>query len=188
MDTVSTIGKLHREELPRDAIHIAVVSVISDFNMNPGETASIDPDTGKVVPDHRKPCGIVDPFLKEHVYPGSRFWLFMNPGTITSLRHEWEHPALPILKKDVSTAINVTKSQYDKASEWLRHETESMGVDYKSFVDSLRFAVEDPEGDSIWSGHEDYDPSGEFWNNVEIILGKKLNRNQTEKVSFHCSC
>lgn len=35
------------------------------------------------------PVGIVDPFLRESVQPSQRFWLFLYPNTVTSLRHEW---------------------------------------------------------------------------------------------------
>ncbi len=44
----------------------------------------------------RKAVGIVDPFLQRSVLQGQRFYLCLFPGTVTSLRHVWTHPALEI--------------------------------------------------------------------------------------------
>lgn len=38
-----------------------------------------------------QPLGIVDPFLKEPVYPGERFVMLVEPGTIKNLTHTWSH-------------------------------------------------------------------------------------------------
>ena len=46
-----------------------------------------------VVSGGGSPVGIVDPFLKEPVEPGERFYIFLFPNTVTGLRHVWTHPA-----------------------------------------------------------------------------------------------
>lgn len=39
--------------------------------------------------------GIVDPFLGRPVNIGERFWVVLDPASVTNLRHDWDHPAFP---------------------------------------------------------------------------------------------
>jgi hypothetical protein len=80
----------------RDAIHIAVAPVTAAEALKPGQHVGFAPagQTEAVGPvDAHRYIGIVDPFLKDLVHPGQRFWLFLYPNTVTSLRHVWTHPA-----------------------------------------------------------------------------------------------
>jgi hypothetical protein len=78
----------------RDAIHVAVAPVTAAEPLAPGQHVGFVPanQTETVGPADR-PVGIVDPFLTTPVEPGQRFWLFLYPNTVTSLRHVWTHPA-----------------------------------------------------------------------------------------------
>lgn len=89
------LGQLIGEgvERHRDAVHIAVAPVVAGESLRPGERVSFD-SNGEAVGDEAFSIGIVDPFLADRVVvKGQRFWLYLYPGSITSLRHDWTHPA-----------------------------------------------------------------------------------------------
>lgn len=90
------LGQVITTPQERDAIHIAVVPVVAAVSMQPGTRCGIDP-TGKAAPCIAEAAyvGVVDPYLRGAVPTGASFWLFLEPGSITSLRHDWTHPAFP---------------------------------------------------------------------------------------------
>lgn len=93
-DAQFTIGKIIKGDAKRDAVHFAVIPMVAGVDLTPGIPVSVDPDDKKTYPHAGDGAiGIVDPFLKQYVRAGQRFWLFLMPNTITTLRHVWEHPA-----------------------------------------------------------------------------------------------
>jgi hypothetical protein len=77
----------------RDAIHIAVAPVTAAEPLTPGQHVGLVKEGNlELVGPCEKNIGIVDPFLTAVVEPGQRFWMFLYPGTIVSLRHVWTHP------------------------------------------------------------------------------------------------
>lgn len=77
-DHTKLIGTVLDNTPGRDAVHIALSPMVATRQMQPGE---------------RLANGIVDPFLTQPVPAGKWFFLFLYPGTVTSLRHVWTHPA-----------------------------------------------------------------------------------------------
>lgn len=92
--TTPKVGKILNGTEGRDAIHFALAPVIAGEDLLRGEKVCVE--SGLAIARNCGSIGIVDPFLEEPQVPkGSRFWLFLYPGTITNLRHVWSHPAFP---------------------------------------------------------------------------------------------
>lgn len=90
MSSHPEVGKLITTPQTRDAIHIAIAPVQAGETLYPGE--HIKRLDGKWFIDSAKSGAVVDPFLQDRVQPHEWFFVFLKPGTITSLRHEWTHP------------------------------------------------------------------------------------------------
>lgn len=88
------LGEIITTPQQRDAIHIAVVPITAGQMLRPGDRVGFrlgDHETAFLIGSNA--VGIVDPFLKCVVEEGQRFWLFLYPGSVTSIRHDWTHPA-----------------------------------------------------------------------------------------------
>lgn len=93
------VGQLIKDgERRRDAIHVAIAPVTAYETLIPGEKIGFVQQGDY---EHVGACrngadkyavGIVDPYLTGSVLKGERFYLFLSPGTVTSLRHVWNHP------------------------------------------------------------------------------------------------
>lgn len=93
MTRVIQVGKLIDGREERDAIHIAVAPVFAAEELSPGQHVGlVEAGNTELAGPCKTPLGIVDPFLTSPVPRGARFWLFLYPNTITSLRHDWTHP------------------------------------------------------------------------------------------------
>jgi hypothetical protein len=84
------LGELAADTARRDAVHVAVAPVVAGENLHPGHHVALK--DGRAFAKGQT-IGVVDPFLTADVQEGERFWLFLYPNTVTSLRHVWTHPA-----------------------------------------------------------------------------------------------
>lgn len=183
------IGNVITTHQEKDAIHIAIVPVVIGENMFPGTPIVLAEDfkeTGRVIRAVDKlPIGVIDPFYYDEFREAQRAWLFLNPGSIISLRHEWTHPLL------------VDDETRNKSEKWLRDFCESH--DCPRYETVMRAVQDDFDSDDDYgrSGYidEDYlhfsgrDAHGkipsEFWDHVEIVLGKRVDY---KPKYFSCSC
>lgn len=184
MQSTPTLGALITEEVDRDAIHIAVLPVVAGDYLNPGQWAGFHPwdrDNVVIADNSDDAIGVVDPFLKETVKRGQKFWLLLFPNTITSLRHEWVHPKVP---------PNPSKQTKMSVSEaWLREFAFDYGVDYYEMMGEVADAVKSGGCDSIMtlgsSSDVDYET---FWEHYQIVTGTVLDHEVTKDMWFRCAC
>lgn len=189
------MGQLLDASAGRDAVHVAIAPVIAAHILKPGEHVGLigDEDEPMKVGRVSDKIGIVDPFLVEPLMPGQRFYLFLYPNTVTSLRHVWAHPAFP-------DQIASVESQEPRAvsERWIRAYAEEVGVSYRICMDAADdyLASVDRHPEKPWSRESHilgYDTPGivhakkeEFWKHYEVVTGKKVDNHKA--TFFSCSC
>lgn len=209
-DALKTLGTVHNvPEGTRDAIHIAGRSCKAAQILAPGMQVGRYRD-GRYGPSREtKMLGIVDPFLDpdSFILENQVFWLMIFPRTITSLRHEWQHPDFPAdltaeqitAEKIVTQKVQAEAEARDhvekatEAEEWLLgfwpyincDSYEHMMKIADDFVESGCHLVEGGRWEnarSVLSDNED-----KFWDSYEIVRGVKLTGDQRGGI-FCCSC
>ncbi len=196
-DAVATMGTILTPDVGgRDAVHVAVISVEAKEGLIPG--AHIELDNSHIEPlaanaTSGEPIGIVDPFLTDSVKKGERFWLYLYPRTITSLRHNWTHPAF----EDIAATYMPPATKL--ASEQWLHAYLDDNYDRPSYDSMIRLVNEG----GFYNSEEEYglrfdgqylyslgrDAGGEIdsavWHHLEIVTGKKITQ---RPAYFTCSC
>ena len=181
------LGVLLKGDEPRDAIHVAIAPVVAAQILTPGE------HVGLVLDDESEPfrvgrvpdkIGIVDPYLKEAVMPHQRFWLFLYPQTITSLRHDWTHPAfVKAAQQSASVDDPVAASK-----RWIENFAVELDQTYNRLMSAAALWVEaeDYTHDNSETYKSHYDKFPEFWKHYEVVTGTKVK--DKESSFFTCSC
>ncbi len=125
------IGSLITTPQSRDAVHMAIVPQRAISTLHPGQHVGVLP-TGAMPVGllGLTAVGIVDPFLTQDVPPGADFWLFLYPGSITSLRHDWTHPAFI---GEVSASPTFHNDHANR--RWLANYCSNQGADLENILD-----------------------------------------------------
>lgn len=180
-DTQNLIGKILTGNVERDAIHIAVLPVEAGIPLIAGVRVGLL--EGKAVPSGAgiECIGVVDPFLDRHVQRGERCLVFLTPGTVTGMRHHWEHPTIG------AHPANLTKSEHE---EWIREFAEANRFDYKELLSAAIAGNDDyviAHGRDLHGAHqlEDHDL---FWWHLEGLTGMRFDETHRGHVGWSCSC
>lgn len=158
----------------RDAIHIAIAPVIAGEELHPGAHIGFTDADKNEAGYCKKPIGVVDPFLSKKVKKGEEFWMLLHPQTITSLRHEWTHPAFQ---------TNHPKERKAESEEWIHKFAHSVGLSYHALMAGAEAYID--SADYLSYGELLYNKRvpDEFWDHYEKITGKRGSGS-----FFSCSC
>lgn len=175
------LGELVEGHQERDAIHIAVAPVIAGENLNPGNHVALENGVAVEAIQSVGAVGIVDPFLRKMVKKGQKFWLFMYQNTITSLRHEWVHPAFP----DGHTLALAEALSGNR--EWLQDFAEKHEVSYDKLMAAAHDYLRDGSLTHIGTDISYEDMESEFWDRFESVTGIKVSNDKRGSI-FSCAC
>lgn len=171
------VGSLITGEAKRDAFHVAVAPVTANERLAPGQDVGFaKEDNRELVGPSNKPLGIVDPLLRNIVQPGEKFYLWIYPNTVTSLRHEWTHPSFD------------NKTTKDKSIKWLQNHAEEIDITYSTLLRAAENYITYGEyttqyGRETW---RDGFNAEEFWKHYEIVTGETVKDHEAH--IFSCSC
>lgn len=177
MDTQDAIGTIISEDQRRDAIHIAVAPMIATENLKAGQHVGLAGDSEHAAATGTT-IGIVDPFLTAPVKPGQRFFMFLYPNTIKSLRHQWTHPSFDGDSRSESE-VYLRAFAERLFSYYGKYDGEGSKFDLL-----LSQAEHGGFGTDIEYG-PNCQPTDEFWDHFERYTGKKVSHRHEH---FRCAC
>lgn len=170
------LGKVLKEnEGAKDAIHIAVIPVYTNETLSPSQYVKLayhkDGKYYVSACSKKESVGVVDPWLPRKVKEGDRFNLCLNPYTITSLRHAWEHP---LFKEDETSKT--------ESILYLENIANRLGIDYGDLLSDIG-------SERICCG---YDIPEWLYSEKTLILehyNKVMGTNKTDRdLYFSCAC
>jgi hypothetical protein len=214
VDPIESIGKKLRGDEQRDAIHIAIMPVVSGEDyLSAGDEVALVYGTKNVVKRKdstygHQTLGVIDPFFgmgpnvdyeARTIHKGDTVWCFLRPGTITGLRHEWTRPDIDNQPQPSSESEKWLRAFADR---WMFDYDEmigvaSLGVIKSNFDIPALPEMNGREFDQDWitaRGRdlhsrdelgEDYDL---FWSHMQKLTGQTFSAEHREKVKWSCTC
>jgi hypothetical protein len=187
--TEPRLGEFIEGSLPeRDAVHVAIIPLIAGERLYPGQLFRLAYSQPTIaLRGSSNSVGVVDPFLRADdvaIEKGVQFWGLLFPGTVTGMRHHWQHPAFD------------TPSEPMNSSElWLRQFADKWNID---FAELIRAGVGEEEPDWRYvtakgidlHSSRDLDTHDEelFWQHLASYTGKTFTKQHQEALKWSCSC
>lgn len=181
---MTKFGELIEGDMPpRDAIHVAAAPVTASETLSPGEHITfIQADCELVGRSKVAAIGIVDPFLQAPVKKGQRFWMFLYPNTVTTLTHQWEHPAF---EKRMELMGRI---KHGDSEDWLRrYANEQLDTGYNALISGTRSYLKYDEYMVEGGKFEGIDLDPEFWYHYQRVTGEVVPTDKQHSF-FGCSC
>lgn len=181
-ETLNTIGKVLTKDLPRDAVHIAVLCVeLQESKLKPGDHVGYHGT-------RQHPIGIIDPFLPHTlIQVGTKVWVFLYPNTITSLKHLWTHPDIPDTEDSIVFNQITVHKEVSPSKVWIENYADMLGITFDELMEAAHNYISYGEYLCRGGQFEGEYTSEEFWDNYEQY--KKIKLNSSQKTNFFsCSC
>jgi len=135
------VGKILVGEHHKDAIHIPVMPVFADEIIVPGAKLAKSENPKKQgfrVKTAFHPSdaiGICDPYLRTSTRIDDQFLMFLFPGTVTNLRHDWTHPNI---KLPNAPKAESTKRSRDYSKKWLQDLAKWAEIDFMFLMQAMK--------------------------------------------------
>jgi hypothetical protein len=194
METIERLGTVLDVTAGRDAVHIAVLPIIAGETLLPGQRVAVEDGLAwnvNLAGPKFKQLGVVDPYLNAPVHKGDRFYLFLMPKSITSLRHVWTHPDFAD-EEAGQPRVELVKDALRKrtAEMWIRDYAQRLGLSYEELMSAAREWLTKGRR-HVFHGHDTpdicYSESDEFWRRYETVTGEDVAEDDRHSF-FRCSC
>ena len=181
-----SIGSMIEGVAHRDAIHIAIAPVIAgEPDLRPGTRIGFAAFSNEIVRARKDGIGIVDPFLSETPLKGQRFYMLLLPNTITSLRHDWSHPAFSSHEKHGGETAASEEWLMNYAFRVREYDAErGREYAYGKFMEDVRNGTIFYYG-SDCHGAYDVKEADELYRHLSVVLERDVGPDSFE---FSCSC
>lgn len=188
-DATATLGTIHTKDEARDAVHLAVYQVTLGENIKAGSELVIQDALAYKARKGEKSLGILDPFLVGNIKSGSKVWLILHPGMITSLRHVWEHSAFDTPLNELKRFNNeqTDTDLYNDAYNLIANKADTLKITCEDLIEHAENYIAFGHYYNGGSDAEDFYLDDEFWDAFEKVT--KINVPSDERGNFiTCSC